>query len=832
MKTLLTFLLLFAGITLLAQPGKGPRGEGPRERPKIGVVNGKVVDAISDKPVEFATITMLSQRDSTVVTGGVTDKKGNFLIEEIPVGVYVVQITFIGYDVFEQRAIRLSPRGSTTHEFGTIKLNPSIAALGEAEIVEEKPMMELLMDKRVFNVDEIMGTQGASATEVMETLPSVEVDVDGNISLRGSQNVTVLIDGKPSALTGASRQALLEQIPASSIERIEVITNPSAKYDPDGMTGIINIVLKKNKLQGFHGNVSVAVGTGNQYNGSFGLNYRNKKVNVFTNYSYRSSDRFSIRNTDRISAFEDTEIMLDQAGEGERTRQNHTIKAGTDIYLSPSSTLSFSGNYNIGMGSDRDSVFNDQVYISGDPYSNFRRDTDSNNDREGYDLNASFTRDMAGQDHQLVADFRWSSFEGGSTNDISQTDLFTDQDLFDTFIESEFNENTDESQVLVAQVDYTRPLHGETGKLEVGYKSIVRDLLNSFYGEALDSTSMEVLPQLDRNNTFDYNEGIHALYAQYGRKIGKVSFQGGLRAEQVFTTSILVDTDEMFENDYFSLFPSGYFTYELSQNDEIQLSYSRRINRPRTRQLNPFPNYSDNLNLRRGNPFLLPEYTNSLELTYSYRTKKSQYVVSAYMQDVNDVIRRFTSTDSLGVNTTTYTNFAGMRNYGLELIINTKIAKWWNLSVSGNGYRIENDGTNVESDLATEAYSWSARATSTFRFDKGWQVQLMGFYRAPEIFPQGDFSGFSFLNASVKKSILDNRGSISLNLRDAFDTREFQFSSFGTGFTQEVYRKRQSRFLTFTFSYRFGKLEAGRDRRRGGGGFEGEREGGVDDMMD
>lgn len=800
-------------------------------RPAIGLLSGTVIDAISEKPIEFATITLFSRRDSSIVTGGVTNQKGYFLIEEIPAGMYRANITFIGYDVYVANDLRFMPGQQVNQDLGSIALQPSVAALDAAEVVEERPVMELLMDKRVFNVDELISAQGASATELMETLPSVEVDVDGNISLRGSQNVTVLIDGKPSALTGASRQALLEQIPASSIERIEVITNPSAKYDPDGMTGIINIVLKKNKLQGFHGNLSLSAGTGDQYNGSFGLNYRDKKVNVFTNYSYRYADRFSRSTTDRTSYLEEGDLFLDQNSEGNSIRSNHTIKAGTDIYLTPSSTLGFSVTYNTNESEGLDSLFNDQYYVSGVPLSYYRRDSRSEDQGRGYDLAANFRKDFDGNDHFLTADVQWSDFSGSAQNDITNSDLDQDGIIINPFNEQEVNRIEDGSQVLTLQLDYARPLHGGQGKIETGYKSIVRDLNNLFDGESLDSISGDFVAQVDRNNVFEYSEGIHALYAQYGRKLDRLSFQGGLRAEQVYTTSLLKTTDEQFENDYFSLFPSAYLTYALSKENEVQFSYSRRINRPRSRQLNPFPNYSDNLNLQRGNPFLLPEYTNSFEATYSLRRKASQVMISAYLQDQNEVIRRYTTIDSLGVRTTTYANYAGMQNYGLELVMNMKLTKWWSLNMSANGYRTVNDATNLESDLSSTAYSWSARAMSNMKFNSGWQLQIMGFYRAPEIFPQGEFLGFVFTNISVKKSILDDKGTLTLNLRDAFDTREFKFNSFGSGFDQESYRKRESRNLFLTFTYRFGKLEAGRDRRRSGGGGDDDG-GGFDDMMD
>ena len=820
-RFLLLCLVLLSSLTSWSQRSGGAR-------PAIGVVTGTVLDKTDNSPIEFATITMSSRRDSSFVTGGITDKKGRFTISEIPLGMYEARITFIGYDVEVINAIRLTPKESTTANLGDVKLSPTVNDLDAAEVVAETPYMEMKMDKRVFNVEESLGTTGGSATDIIETLPSVQVDIDGNISLRGSQNVTILIDGKPSALTGASRQAIMEQIPASSIERIEIITNPSAKYDPDGMTGIINVVLKKNKLAGFHGNVTATIGTGDQYNGSLGLNYRTPKVNLFTHYSYRYADRFFRSTNDRTTFNTDEgDLFLTQKTDGGRIRQNHTIQSGVDFYLSPTLTLSTSGTLNLGTDADQDSVLNLQQYDSGLILNNFYRFTDGSEDGRGYDINVGMIKQFSGPQHEWTADARYSDNAEEELNEFDNRDLLLLDGLPEFSGVDEFNFTNDGRKTLTVQTDYVRPMNGEDGKLELGYKSIIQQLNNEFEGYEQDTLTGSYVAQLDRNNEFVYDEQIHSVYGTYGRKVNRISFLGGLRVEQVFTTSTLVTTDEVFNNDYFSLFPSAFFTYDLSESNKMSLSYSRRINRPRTRQLNPFPNYSDNLSLRKGNPFLLPEYTNSFELAYSIQKGRSNYMFSVYLRDVNDVIRRFTSVDSAGVSTTSYQNFAGSQNYGVELVVNRPLTKWWSINASANGYRTVNDGTNLESDLNSEAYSWSSRIMSTMKFKKGFSIQLSAFYRAPELFPQGQFKGFLFSDIALKKTILDNKGSLTLNLRDIFDTREFAFDSFGTGFEQESLRKRESRNLFFTFSYRFGKLDTQKGRKKGSRGGSG---GGMDDV--
>lgn len=813
--SILAFLVIIAGQSAFAQRPNGPR-------PAIGILSGTVLDARDESAVEFATITLVAMRDSSIVTGSITDKKGTFLIPAIPLGIYNVKVTFIGYEIKTIGPIRLTPIEDTTRDLGEIMLSPLVNDLEAAEVTADTPYMEMKMDKRVFNVEESWGTTGGSATDIIETLPSVQVDIDGNISLRGSQNVTILIDGKPSALAGTSRQAIMDQIPASSIERIEIITNPSAKYDPDGMSGIINVVLKKNKLAGFNGNVSLTAGTGDQYNGSLGLNYRNNKVNVFTNYSYRYSDRFSRSETNRTTfGADEGDLFLIQNADGGRIGQNHTIMSGVDLYLNPTLTLSASGTLNLGETARQDSVQNLQDYSSGLVLSNFNRFSKSEQNDRGYDLNLGLVKQFKGDQHTWTTDIRYSDAKSDELNTFDNLDYLIGNDVLNIDLPEEYNNSNSTRKTLTAQTDYIHPVHDGDGKIELGYKAIIQELKNDFYGYAQDSISGAYEPQLDRNNSFVYDEQIHGVYATYGRKINRFSFLFGLRAEEVLTTSTLITTNEVFNNDYFSLFPSSHLSYDLTEATQLGLSYSRRINRPRSRQLNPFPNYSNVLSLRKGNPFLLPEYTNSFELAYSIQKGRSNYMISAYLRDVNNVIRRFTTVDTSGVSTITYENFAGAQNYGIELVINTPINKWWSINASANGYRTKNDGTNLESDLNNEAYSWSARIMSTMKLKKGLSIQLSGFYRAPELYPQGSFNGFLFSNIALKKSILKNKGSLTLNLRDIFDTREFSFDSYGSGFEEESMRKRESRNLLLTFSYRFGKLEPSKDKRKRSSGDNG-----------
>lgn len=827
MKHSAFLVLFFSSLLAHAQdrPGK-PGGPGGRERPAIGVVYGKVVDSETGKPMEFVTVSVESQRDSSVFYGTVTDRKGYFKVSEIKVGAYWVSLNYMGYNAERLGPVRLTPKESVEQDLGTIRMEAAISELGTAEIVEEKPYMEVRMDKKVYNVEENITTTGGSVNEVLENIPSVEVDIDGNISLRGSQNLTVLIDGKPSGLTGGDRQALLDQIPASSIEAVEVITNPSAKYDPDGMAGIINVVLKKNKLEGFYGNLKLTAGNGNNYNASLGLNYRNDKVNLFSSYGFRYQDRFSRRLNYRETYFDDVTSLLDQTGEGDRSGGSHTVRLGADWYLTPSKTLSISGKY----GDRNNAEIEANTYLIQDPLLAFDQDyvraADGNSDRSSIDLNLGFRQEFGSREHYLKAD----AFASRSINDSQ--DIFTeswydgDGLALDTIIPWEVNQNENLTDVLMLQVDYERPMPHK-GKFEAGAKSIIRDMDTDFVAGFSEDGSEPYFRDDTRSNDFEYNEQIHAAYSTYGRQFGDFGVQLGARLEQVFTDALLVNTGEDFENDYLSLFPSANLSYNFTEKQILQLSYSRRINRPRTRQLNPFPIYSDPLNLRKGNPFLLPEYANSVELGFTQFFGKNMLSSAVYYRGVSNVIRRFKTIDTTGVSTTTYENIAGSESYGIELIANFKPLKWWNLNASFNWYRSISDGSNLESDLEADATSWFLRGMSTWKWGNGWEAQVSGRYKAPQIILQGEFSGFLSIDAALQKSILDKKGSLNLRVSDIFNTREFDFETVGADFFQEGNRKRESRFVYLTFSYRFGKLE---ERKRRGGSRNGDDGGGFDGM--
>ena len=786
-----------------------------RESPQIGVVYGSVTDNSTKEAIQFATITLISKRDSSAVTGGITDEKGRFRVIEIPLGQYSVEVNFIGYKIQVLSGVKLSPRESVERDLGEIFLEPSSTMIEDAEVLGGKELMRLEIDKRVFDVSQNITSAGGSANEVLENIPSVEVDIDGNVSLRGSQNVTVLIDGKPSGLTGSSRQAVLDQLPASSIEFVEIITNPSAKYDPDGMGGIINIILKKNKLFGYSGNISITAATGDNYNGSFSVSKRNDKLNIFANYGFRYADRFSERKTNRITYDELPATELIQEGTGNRIRFSHNVGLGTELYISPKSTLYLNGSYQIKEGDDEDRTefLIAPVFIVTDSGIEYFRENTEEDTGENIDVNFGYELSFIPRQKVLTADF---SFSNNSSEEVGIFNEF--ENPRNTFNYIERNDIGNDFQFYSGQIDFENRI-GENWKIETGIKSTQRKVGSDFKAFTNSETSDELVLADSRSNDFEYEETILGGYAITGRSLGKVGVQVGLRAEQALIDSYLVTTDSLFENDYFSLFPSGHLKYQLSKQKELMLSYSRRINRPRTRQLNPFTDFSNPLLIRVGNPFLLPEYVDALEASYSFRTKAFQLMTSVYYKQVNGVMSRLVSVED-EVSTVSYQNLNNSVNQGLEVIFTWKKWEKWNMMLSGNAYKTASDGSNVDSDLSNEGYAGNANANITYK-NKGWQAQASARYRSPVVILQGKIQSIFFSDLALKKNILKEKGSLGLRVSDMSDSREFNFETSGSNFEQKGRRKIESRNVYLSFSYNFGKLENKKKRNRGGSSEEG-----------
>ena len=806
--TLIAALLLYiTNLNVFAQPGSG-HGNG-NDMPAIGVLKGKVIDQKTDQPIEYATISLHSIRDSSLVTGGITDAKGEFNISEIKLGRYFVKVGFIGYDTKIVKDVKFSPReGTTEQNLGDIKLAENSQVLEDVDVTAEKSIVTNSIDKKIFNVSQSFVSNASSATEVLENIPSIDVDIDGNVSLRGSSNLIILVDGKPS---GMSATEILEQIPASSIESIEIITNPSAKYDPDGTAGILNIVLKKNKLKGFNGMFNVGIGTYSSYNAMANLSYRTQKFNIYANYGYHSAERRMEGYTYRENYLTSGNTIFEQDDEGSFRFMSQMGKVGLDLYLNDKNTLSLSGNYSSRSFARNSSDAN--MYYDG----NFslqnasERTSESAHPGTGYDLYLMYTKEFEKKGHELTIDAYQSKHSGASNGSFEEN--FFDAEYIQTgttLFERDYNDFT--NNIYTFKSDYVYPVT-ENSKFEAGAKAEFSTSSTDYYFERFDDASSDYVIDDTRNNYFDYQQNIFAAYLIYGAKFGKVDMQVGLRGEQTFTDFILTRVNENYKNQYFSLYPSVHFNYEFKKGEMIQVSYSRRVNRPHTHALNPNVDYSDPMNLRAGNPSLLPEYINSYDFGYAKYWKKASLTTSLYYKDIKGMITRIKTVDEFGVSLTTYDNIESGKDIGFEFVLNATPYKWWNMTLSSNVFQSIIDGSNLETEMNNSGASFQGKFMSTWKIPNIFDVQLSGRYRGPRIMPQGKSTSSFTIDAGIKKSILDKKGTVSLQVRDIFNTRKFEYYMEDYNYYQEGSRQRMGRYINFSFSYRFGKLSNDRKKR-------------------
>lgn len=816
--------------------GQRPMGDRPMgERPAIGVVQGNVEDASSGAPIAFATISILDFEEDKVITGGITDGKGRFRITEIPIGRFRAQIGFMGYMSVTIGDIRLNPRGGIEQDLGTIRLEPNVQALEAAEIVEQRSTLEMMIDRKVFRVGDDLNSTGANATELLRNVPSVDVDIDGNLSLRGSGNVTILIDGRPSGMTGSATQSLLEQIPASSIDRVEIITSPTAKYDPEGVAGILNIILKKDKLAGKHGQVSVTAGTADNNSASFNGNIRGQRFNFTMNAGFNARNGYRSGDSERRQSFGgdlvgpyDSLSTLISHSIADNINESWNIRLGLDWMPSTSTTWNIGFRTNSGGGTGDEDVDNDEIW-STDAIGGFTRLGHSGRDNGSFDLDLGFEHKY-GERHTLQAFLRGSRSSSTSHDSLWQ-DLPVNVPDDAYLANANYNDGANWNTTL--QVDYEKPLDHD-GKLELGYKSILRE---SNEDQSFWQRDSAWVP-FTQAYAFRYREDIHAAYSTWGRKFGAWGVQVGGRGEVVYTTAELQgdSTDiaaalaqlggeePVFVNDYVSFYPSANLSYTIDDRNQWVLSYNRRVNRPNGRQVNPFVDNADPRNLRYGNPFLRPEYTDGLEFGHQLTGKALTLTTSLFYKTTRDVIRRFIELDDAGIAYRTFVNLARQTNSGLEVVAMWRKGRSIQLRLNGSLYHQATDGSNLAPDLGNNGIQGDAGYQVSLLVKGDWKVQLDGRYRAPAQHTQGRFNGFTTHSAAVNRDFMDGKLRASLRVSDLFDQREWSYTSEGRDFFQDGTFKRQSRFAYASLTWSFGKLEPGQrgrgrgDYERGGGG--------------
>lgn len=783
-------------------------------------VTGKVLSIEQGKALEYVSVKLFQAADSSFQKGVFSGADGRFSISLNP-GSYYLQLSLAGYENEFIEAFELKPSQANFH-LGTIRMQlPKTQQVKDIVVQGQKEVMEAGFDKKVYNVAEDLNVSGGTANDILNRLPSVEVDQDGGVLLRGQGSVTILIDGRPSSMSGGNGKTLLDALPANSIERVEIVTNPSAKYDPDGTSGIINIVLKKNKLLGFNGMVAANLASGNLNGGNVGdgsvsLSYRNGNINVFGTYNARFLEGYRNNYNDIRQELSTGVFTLDQNRTGTDLDAGQTFRVGADINLNPRNTIGFVATGSITQRDRTGDLWNAQLDTNAQVTNLWLRSSYDPTDRQNLDLNLNYKHDFKEERGNLIFDVNQSlgseDIEGYYVNtyynpDTSLSSLpILDQRLF----------NTDKNNITTAQADLTY-LFAKLGiRTEAGLKAILRDQLVDTYSETLDNALNTYHEDTLANFLYGYKEQIYSLYGVVGKQIKRFKMQAGLRAEKAYQIPNLISDSIRIVNDYFNFFPSAYLRYELKPKSELSLSYSRRIRRASANELNPFTNYSDPFNLQRGNPYLSPEYIHSYDLAYSLEKKKWTLSSALFYRQSNGVISRFKEFYPDNTSAVSYMNIAQTKALGSELILIFKPSPSLRSTLSYNSnytWFITN-----QAELPNrQGFSHNVKWNTSYEFwKKTATLQLSVNYNGPRVTVQGIAQRRGPIDLAFEKKLANGNWTLGTRVTDIFDRQGFYFEVDRPGVYQVGEFKWLTRRVYVSASYKFGKLEISNKIKQGG----------------
>ena len=769
------------------------------DTPKTGVITGKITDSATNQPLPYVSI-VVKDVANKLTTGGITDDEGKFTIKQIPEGENTVEIQFIGYQTASKK-INITKSRSRI-DLGTIILKEVASELDEVLVIAETSTITQKIDRKVINVGKDLTSAGTTASELLNHVQSVSVDSQsGSISLRGNENVRILVDGKPTNIDPAQ---LLKQIPSTSIKSVELITNPSAKYNPEGMSGIINLVLHKNSNLGFNSsiNTGLTMGENNRFNGSIDMNFKSGKVNFFANYGMNEGKRENFGTVFRSDNNSNQDFFMDN------DRTSHLLKVGADVYLNEKNTLSFYTTQNKSEGSF---LSNTLVSFNNIIDTNSFGIVKGDNDSQTYNFNYSLDFEKKGHNIEIETTFSNSD----EPEEADYNELINPNDLF-----LNYNDNieNDRNSTLL-NLDYTNPV-SENGKLEIGLEARLNETKNS------NLTTQETVD----NSSFKYDRDIYSGYVNYNHKFDKLSMQLGARLEQYDVTGTFIKGTETasYKDEIFSVYPSVFFTYNPSEKNQYQISYSRRVDRPSIGQVNPIREWSTPLITSVGNPNLKPQFTNSFELNYTYQHKKGSITFGTFYRRVNDNISRILNKDPLDDEKVelSYTNADSNNRYGIEVSSNHKFTNWWRVNASMDLYTQKENGIANGETLEITNNSFNVRVSNNFKATNNLRFQLFALYRGGGESIQFKVDPMWMINTGASLNVLKGKGTVSLRVNDIFKGMKFKFES-DNPYPYSGQFNWESRTAYIGFMYRFGsgknkaKKRKSRDNNeaQGSGGF-------------
>ena len=802
MKRLIVVLFLF-GLSISGfsqQPGG-------KKFKKIKI-EGVVIDKETQDPLEYTTISLLNDSSPDLIQGGITDKNGKFIIEVFP-GKYNITLEYIGFDkiILKDKVININ------EDFGIFELEIVAESLNEVELVGERTEVEIRLDKRIYNVGKDITVRGGSVADVLDNVPSVSVDVEGNVALRGNQNVRILINGKPSGLVGLSGPQGLRSLPAESIEKVEVVTSPSARYEASGTAGILNVILKKEELEGFNGSFILNGGAPTTYGGNATLNWRTKKLNIFSTTSLRDSESrgggdFESENFNPVR-------FVNEDRDYQRNRKSIFFNLGAEYYFNDDTSLTISGFVRTSDNESNNNTKIDNLNAAGvvvDQFGRYQFEEEIDNSQQ---FTTNFTKKFDDKGHELVIEFQTESSEEDESDLAENTSTFNQES--DTF--------EDQSRTLL-QMDYVWPVNENT-QFEIGYRgdfSLQETDYNVF--DLLDNGRT---PNTELTNFLGFTQKINAAYAQFGKKINKFSYLIGLRMEK---THIEIDqkTTKIFkEKDYTDWFPTLNFSFEFTEKENITLGYSRRIRRPRSWSLNPFRSLTSLTFFRQGNPNLDPSYSNLFDLGYLKRWNKFTFNSSVYYQKATQVIERITETTGelvvVSVNPlvelpefrSTSVNLSENIRTGTEFTLTYSPKRQVRLSGNFNIFNSETIGFYKGVPLDRKIVSWFMRFNSSFPLAFGINTQLNGFYFGPRANAQTESKGVVSFSGALNKPMFNDKATLSFRVSDIFNSSRRKSTTETADFRNYTeFQWRQPSYV-FTFTYRINERKMGkrRNNRRG-----------------
>jgi hypothetical protein len=789
------------------------------ENEKEITLTGKVIDQTTKQPLEYATI-ILKNTKTQKISGGITDENGLFNVKT-PTGNFEISIEFISFKPIKYPAQNLT----VDKNFGTIQLSENTNSLSEVVIIAEKTTVDIRLDKKVFNIGKDLSIRGGNASDVLGNVPSVQVDVEGNVSLRGNDNVTILIDGRPSALVGINGAQALRQIPAEAIERVEVITSPSARYDAEGTAGILNIILRKNQLKGFNGSVQFDLGIPERYGSALNFNVRSKKWNFFTNtgFRYNAVPGNAFNESDYFSANAQNARVVETRN-FDRLGRSLFTSFGTEYSITNNSSIVANIVYNVGNDDDVNTNIIDRFDRFGNINEATSRIENESEDEKRVQYTLDYVNNFDGKGKKLTTSLQYSTEIQDGISNINETDT-TINELNDL---EQVIQKQNEDNVLL-QIDYVHPV-GDNIQYEAGYRGNYRDIFNSFFlAERQDFVNNgPLVPDAGLNNSFGYKEFVNATYFQYGQKFNKVSILGGLRYEY---TSVEIDQfTSISENkkNYGNLFPTVNIGIEFKDGETVTIGYNKRIRRPRGRFLNPFPSRSSESNIFSGNVDLNPVLTDAFDVGYLKRWGKFTLSTSVYYNISKDnwefiqentgeitdngdaILRRFP------------VNLSTSERVGFEFTLNYKPFKFWNINSDFNLFHVSTDGdyTNPTSGFTQnfdfENTSYFIRLNQKISLPGKTDIQINSNYSGPSQNAQSKNKGIFSMDFAASKEIFKERATINFNISDVFNSRKRQSTTLIPGFTEQYsefqWRERQ---ISVSLIYRFNQTKI--DKKRDGG---------------